>query len=432
MGLITTSAPLALDGGPKAVTLPFRDRWEAVGEDEIAAVTALLEGVRAGRRGWYDILDQFEQEFAAFVGTRFALAHCNGTATLHAALFAAGVTAGDEVVVPSYTWHATISPILHCGGTPVYCDIDRRTFTADPADVEARITPRTRAIVVTHIFGNPARMDTLRAVAERHGVLLIEDASHAHGATYGGTSVGAIGDIGCFSLQASKAVSAVEGGMATTKDPDLYDRMLVLGHYGRIQKKLATERFRELHDIGLGVKYRANPLGMAMAQAQLRRLPEVNARRNAWFAGLNGLLADLPGFAPQQVYPEAGRGGLLRYTGAFDPAVTGVPTPAILKALIAEGVNCQPGITPFGYGRMHLEPAFSDFPFAGLGGPWGAPGGDGRRACPAGSLPASEWLAANAFWMNTPVDPAPELIEQVSDAFHKVVANVDRLRVGQE
>lgn len=430
MAGISISSPLALDGGPKAVTLPFRDRWEMVGDDEIAAVTELLEGVRAGRRGWYDILDQFEQEFAAFVGTRFALAHCNGTATLHAAVFAAGVKAGDEVIVPSYTWHATISPILHCGGTPVFCDIDRSTFTSDPLDVAARITPRTRAIIVTHIFGNPARMDALCAIADRHGVLLIEDASHAHGATYGGRSVGAIGQIGCFSLQASKAVSAAEGGMATTNDPDLYDRMLVLGHYGRIQKKLATERFRDLHDIGLGVKYRANPLGLAMAQAQLRRLPALNARRNAWFARLNGLLADLPGFAPQQVYPDAVRGGLLLYTGAFDPAVTGVPTPAILKALIAEGVNCQPGITPFGYGRMHLEPAFSDFPYAGLGGPWGAQDGDGRRACPAGSLPVSEWLAANAFWMNTPVDPAPELIEQVSAAFHKVINNADHLRGG--
>ncbi|MGI8916063.1 MAG: hypothetical protein ACR2JY_20200 [Chloroflexota bacterium] len=106
-----------------------------------------------------------------------------------------------------------------------------------------------------------------------------------------------------------------------------------------------------------------------------------------------------------------------------------MPTPAILKALIAEGINCQPGITPFGYGRMHLEPTLSTFPFGDLGGPWGAPGGDGRHVFPAGSLPNSEWLAANAFWMNTLVDPAPELLEQVGLAFHKVLTNVNRLSV---
>jgi dTDP-4-amino-4,6-dideoxygalactose transaminase len=386
-----------------------------------------MEGVRQGRHGWYEILDTFESEFAAFAGTRYALAHANGTATLHAAMFAAGVKAGDEVIVPSYTWHATISPILHCGGTPVYCDIDPATFTADPADIERKVTPRTRAIVVTHIFGNPARMDEIVAIGQRHGVAVIEDASHAHGATYDGRAVGSLGQAGCFSLQASKALAAVEGGMATTDDGDLFDRMLVLGHYGRIGKKRTGERYRDLHDIGLGVKYRANPLGMAMARVQLRRLPEVNARRTAWFAHLNRALADLEGFRPQAVYPKAVRGGLLLYTGAFDPAVTGVPTPAILKALIAEGVDCQPGITPFGYGRMHLEPVFSTFPFEGFGGHWGSAGGDGRRPFLPGSLPRSEWLAANAFWMNTLVDPEPELVEQVAVAFHKVLRNADRL-----
>jgi len=426
--VVRIDEPLAIEGGPKAVQLPFVDRWEAVGDDEIAAVTALMTAVREKRRGWYDILDEFEAEFASFVGTRYALAHSNGTATIHAAIFAAGVRSGDEVVVPSYTWHASITPILHCGGTPVYCDIDPLTFTADPADIERKISPRTKAIVVTHVFGNPAKMDDIVSIARAHGLVVIEDASHAHGATYDGAAVGSLGDIGCFSLQASKSVSAVEGGMATTSDPNLYDQMLVLGHYGRIQKKLATDAFRDLHDVGLGVKYRANPLGVAMAQAQLRRLPELNEKRLAWFDRLNAALTDLRGFRPQQVYPKAQRGGLLLYTGMFDPDITGIPTPTILKALIAEGIDCQPGITPFGYGQMHREPALSDFSFAGFGGPWGSAGGDNRRVYPAGSLPASERLHANAFWMQTLVDPSPELLDQVSLAFHKVMRNLDRLR----
>lgn len=420
--------PLAITGGPRAVTLPFEDRWHVISDAEITAVISLLEGVRQGRRNWYDVLDEFEVEFARVVGTSYALAHCNGTAALHAALFAAGIKAGDQVIVPSYTWHASITPILHCGGTPIYCDVDPRTFTADPADIELKVTSRTRAIVVTHVFGNPAKMDDIMAIARRHNLLVIEDASHAHGASYRGQAVGALGHVGCFSLQASKAVTAIEGGIATTSDPDLYDRMLVLGHYGRIQKKLATDAYRAVHDIGLGLKYRANPLGIALAQVQLRRLPELNAKRRAWFERLNRTLADLPGFHPQRSYPEAARGGLLLYTGVFDPAVTGVPTAAILQALIAEGVDCQPGITPYGYGRMHREPILSDFPLTSFGGPWGAPGGDSRKVFPEGSLPVSEWLHANAFWMRTLVDPAPELIDQVGTAFHKVFRHRDRLR----
>jgi len=424
---ISIEEPLALEGGPKSVTLPFQDRWDVVSDAEIAAVAELMQGVRTGSRGWYDVLDRFETEFAEFVGTTYALAHCNGTATLHAAIFAAGVRAGDEVIVPSYTWHASITPILHCGGTPIYCDVDPATFTADPADVERKITARTKAIVVTHVFGNPAKMDEIVAVAGRHGLIVVEDASHAHGARYDGKLVGSMGQVGCFSLQASKAMAAVEGGVATTDDPDLYDRMLVLGHYGRIQKKLATDQYRAVHDVGLGLKYRANPLGIAMAQAQLRRLPALNEKRRGWFARLDAALADLRGFHPQQTYPKAVRGGLLLYTGVFDPEITGVPTPAILKALIAEGVDCQPGITPYGYGRMHREPILSDFPFDTFGGPWGAPGGDNRRVYPEGWLPVSERLHANAFWMHTLVDPAPELIDQVSAAFHKVMRNLDRL-----
>jgi perosamine synthetase len=147
-----------LGDGPRAVTSPFPDHRETVGDVEISAVADLMRAGRAGSRGWYDVLDEFEKEFADFVGTRYALARCNGMATLHAAVFAAGVKPGDEVIVSSYTWHTSIAPILHCGGAPIYCDIDPVTFTADPADIARKVSARTRAIIVTHVFGNPAKM----------------------------------------------------------------------------------------------------------------------------------------------------------------------------------------------------------------------------------------------------------------------------------
>ncbi len=414
---------LALLDGPKTVTVPPGDRWQTISDAERAAVDEALRG-----RDLYAPTPLFEQEFREFVGTKYALALCNGTAALHSALFAAGVRAGDEVIVPSYTWHASITPILHCGGTPVFCEVDPDTWTADAADVARRITPRTRAVVVTHVLGNPAEMDAIEAVTKPRGIVVIEDASHAHGATYDGRPVGSIGDVGCFSLQGSKAVTAIEGGMAATDDTDLYERMVVLGRYGQIEQLLVTDRYRDLHNIGLGIKYRPHPLGMAMARVQLRRLPDLNARRRRWFAQLDAALDALPGLAPQRVYPKAERGGLLLYSGKIMPDDLGVPLATFRRALAAEGVPTTPGITPFGYGKMHLEPVFTDFPFDGFGGPWGSPGGDPRRPQPRGSLPVTEALADQIFWLTTPVDPDPAWLEQVIAAFQKVVDQAPRLR----
>ena len=423
--MVRTEERLAVDGGPRAVTLPPGDRWQTITEAEITAVTETMRS-----RSVYAPTDQFEREFAAFVGTKHALALCNGTATIHSALFAAGVRAGDEVIVPSYTWHASITPILHCGGTPVFCEVDPQTYTADAADIRRRITPRTKAVLVTHVLGNPAEMDAILAVTRPRGITVIEDASHAHGGSYDGTPVGALGHIGCFSLQASKAVSAIEGGVASTNDTDLYEKMVVLGRYGSIQQLLVTERYRELHNIGLGVKYRPNPLGMAMARVQLQRLPELNARRRAWFARLDAALSELPGIVPQQVYPKAERGGLLLYAGKIVPEELGLPEMALepfRQALAAEGVPMTPGITPFGYGKMHAEPLFLDYSFEGLGGPWGSPDGDTRRPQPRGNLPITERLADQVFWLTTPVDPDPAWLEQIAAAFRKVVEQAPRV-----
>jgi dTDP-4-amino-4,6-dideoxygalactose transaminase len=427
MMAIGSEAILALEGGPKAVTVPNVDRWERISDREIGAVTALLRrgGESMGRV--YEEIETFEEAFCAFTGARFALAQCNGTSTLHSAIFAAGVRPGDEVLVPSYTWHASVTPVLHCGGTPVFCEIDPKTHTLDPADAERRITPRTRAVVVTHVYGNPAKMDAFMELGRRHNIIVIEDASHAHGATFAGQQVGTIGHIGCFSMQGSKAVTGIEAGVATTNDVDLYERMLVLGHYGRIQRKLVTDRYRDLHDIGLGVKYRANPMALAMARVQLERLPELNERRRATFAFYDQALGEIPGIHPVEIYPESVRGGLLQYTATYDEREVGAPLSAILPALVAEGVTTQPTITPLGYGTMHLEPVFNDFPFDDFGGPWGAPGLVNRRVMKPGSLPISEEIARRVFWLPAFVDPEPGLLEQYVEAFRKVVVNAHRL-----
>jgi len=418
---------LALEGGPRAITVAHVDHYPQITEEEIAAVVDTMRKGQISIGDGSGIIGELEENFKRMVGTRYALAQCNGTSCLHSAFFAAGIGFGDEAIVPSYTWHASISPILHCGGTPIFCDIDPRTHTADPKDIKRKITPRTKAIAVTHVYGNIAEMDAIMEIARERSLIVIEDASHAHGGTYDGKPVGSIGHIGCFSLQGSKPVTGGEAGITTTDDTELYERILILGHYGRIHKALVTDKYRDLHSIGLGIKYRAHPLACAMAKVQLKRLPELNEKRRKSFAILDEGLRQVPGIHPVEVLPKAVRGGLLAYTATYDANVVGASLFAFLTALRAEGCATAPTITPFGYGRMHLEPVFTDFPFDGLGGPWGSPGGDNRKRHAEGSLPVSEKVAASVFWLPVFTDPEPGLLDQYIEAVAKVAHNARRL-----
>ena len=162
-------------------------------------------------------------------------------------------------------------------------------------------------------------------------------------------------------------------------------------------------------------------------RAQLRRLPELNERRLAWFDRLDRLLEPVKGVHPQKVCPKATRGGLLLYTGCIDLDEIGAPVSAVLKALVAEGVGTQPTITPYGYGVMHLEPLFNDFPFDDLGGPWADLPPASRRRMVPGSLPISERVHDTCFWLTTPVDPSAEWVEQIAEAFRKVASHGERL-----
>ena len=233
------------------------------------------------------VVMRFERAFARAVGTKHAAVFSNGTSAIEAAVFALGIGEGDEIIAPSYTIHSTFSAALALGAAVRFADIDLTTLTIDPPRIESLIGPRTKAIIVVHIWGNPTNMDQVLEIARRHNLKVIEDCSHAHGALWKGRPVGSLGDIGVFSLQGAKPVAAGEGGVAVTDSPLLLDRMLAYGHQGRrVSGTLELAEPSAFFPVtGFGRKCRAHPLGIALAEIDLKWLRRRNAMlRVCWDA----------------------------------------------------------------------------------------------------------------------------------------------------
>lgn len=423
-----TAAKLAIEGGPKTVTIEAVDRWRRIGEEEIALVTEMLRREEISMAGG-GVMAEFEREFAAYHGVEYALSQCNGTSCMHAAYFAAGVGPGDEVIVPSYTWGNMVSPILHTNGTPVFCEIDPHTLNADPEDIRKRITPRTKAICIVHIWGNVADMDSIMEIANQHNLIVIEDCSHAHGAEHRGCKVGTIGHIGCFSLQGSKCVVAGEGGAIITNDTELYERILILGHQGRAARDLVTDKYKFLGDMGLGWKYRAHPLAMGIAKIQLRKLDEVNAKRAEVFQHLDEGLRNLPGIEVLSSYPGTKRGGFYGYRLLYHPEqLGGLSRSKFIEALQAEGVpadSCR-------YSLQHLRPIFQNYDFYGKGCPFRCPHTVPREPYRLGDLPITENIYERLIALPVFTEPPEGLLDEYVEAFRKVTSAAERLLELQE
>ncbi|HEY2359560.1 MAG TPA: DegT/DnrJ/EryC1/StrS family aminotransferase [Candidatus Angelobacter sp.] len=329
---------LAIFGGPRAVRSEYKESWRQVRRSDLNPILAAArDDINTEAKGEGPIAE-FERQFAQLTGSQYALAMNSGTAALHSAYFALEVKPSTEVIVPGYTFFATAAPILQCGGRPVFCDVDPETLVANPDDVERRITARTRAICVVHLWGNPAPMDRFAEIARRHNLGLIEDCSHAHGALYRNRAVGSWGDIGCFSLQGPKAVSGGEAGIAVTDNPVLFDRMLALGQYGRLKAGQAKNTF-DTDYLSLGVKYRPHLYGIMLATGSLSRLPELNRRRQRNYDILCEELADCEAVQPIKTLPEAVRGGFLEFIVRYSPEKAGNwKSSEFLQAAQAEGV----------------------------------------------------------------------------------------------
>ncbi|MDD3213784.1 MAG: DegT/DnrJ/EryC1/StrS family aminotransferase [Eubacteriales bacterium] len=405
---------LALLGGSKAVTLSYEAlaTRPLVTPEAKAAVNALLD---KGEISMSPTVRAFERAFADYVGAKYAVAMNNGTSTLDSALFALSVAPGDEVLVPSYTFWATVAPIIAQHATPVFVEADPETFCIDVADMERKLTPKTKAIMVVHVWGNPADMDAVTAFAKKHHLGVIEDCSHAHGASYGGRKVGVLGDVGCFSLQGSKPLVAGEGGILVTNSREVYERAVTLGHYELINALPEDSTYRQYALTGMGHKYRAHPLGIAIAACELKTLDERNAIREKNALRLEKGVRDIPFLKAQRVYPGAKRIYSYQYMRYLPELAQGVSIFGYTRALHAEGVAC--GLC--GYGRLHLAPLFTQ------GGPYGDCGGVHTSA----PMPVTEKLGQNTF-LGAPrfENDCPELVDQYIAAYRKVAENLPALK----
>lgn len=252
--------------------------------------------VEALRSSWISstghFVDRFEKEFAAFSGTRAAISVSNGTAALHLMLATLQVSPGDEVVVPSLTFIATANAVSYMGAKPVFADVDPATWCLDPAAVEACISPRTRGIIAVHLYGHPADMDAINAIAASHGLWVLEDAAQAHGARYKGRAVGSLSTAGTFSFHGNKIIASGEGGAVTLDDPALESRARLLRGQG-------MDPGRRYYFPVIGYNFRLTNVACAILCAQMERTQQMIARRRRVFELYRARLAGVPGIAFQ-------------------------------------------------------------------------------------------------------------------------------------
>jgi perosamine synthetase len=360
---------LALLGGAPAVTAEHGPvcGWPRLDD---ADEQAILRVLRDGNLSTHPVTRELERDYAAFAGRNHALAHNNGTAALLAAFFALDLAPGDEILVPTATFWASVLPMCWLGLVPVFCNSESDRLGIDPADMERKISDRTRAVVVVHLWGMPAKMSEILALAKRHHLKIIEDASHTHGARWRDRPCGSLGDISVFSLQGDKLAPAGEGGVLLCDDYAYYERAVCLGDITRIvELQTAARRFAAT---SFGIKTRMAPLSAALARSQLAKLAAHNAQRNQNHRYLSQALEGL-GFATflppahiHRVYFEF----IVRHQDAS------IPLELLVRALQAEG--CRVALPR--YPLVHEQPFFSEGHCARLARICGIPDHPGYRA----------------------------------------------------
>lgn len=408
--------------------------WPIVTEEDEQAI---LDVIRAGATSRIDITQKFETEYANWVGSRYALGYCNGTASLLGAMWACGVGAGDEIIAPGMTYWATAAPALSLGATVNFADIDPNTLCINPADIPHRISPRTKAIVVVHYAGHPCDMDAIMAIARKHNIKVIEDVSHAHGSLYKNRHCGTFGDVGAMSMMGGKSFAIGEAGMLVTDNREIYERAIAFGHYERTggpsrfaQSEAAVhgelEKFKGL-PIG-GYKHRMNQTCSAMGRVQLkhypRRIAEIQAAMNRFWDLLDGV----PGIKAHRPAENSGMtmGGWYYPRGLYNAQeLGGLSCARFCEAVRAEGVvAAQPGANM----PLHIHAVFHQADLFNQGKPTSIAFGQRDVRQGPGTLPVTESIAEISFGVPWFKHDWAQSIEQYAAAYRKVAENADQLR----
>ena len=241
--------------------------------------------------GYPTFVEEFEKSFAKFIGKKNGLTFCNGTSSIEAAIYALDLEPSSEILITSSTFHASIGPIVNLKYIPKFVDIDNETLTIDCEDLESKINEKTKALIIVHPWGNPCNMDKLVEIVKKNNLKLIEDCSHAHGASYNKQKVGSFGDISCFSLQGNKAIAAGEGGICVTDNNLYFLRMSIYGHFNRHQINMdQLKEFNKFSKTGISKKLRAHPLGIALAKVDFDNLLTMNKYRLNVYEKIDNIL----------------------------------------------------------------------------------------------------------------------------------------------
>lgn len=275
------------------MNIPYGRQY--IDEEDIQAVVDVLKSdyLTTG-----PAVQNFEKAVADYVGAKYAVAIANGTAALHAACYAAGIGEGDEVITTPITFAASANCVLYCGGKPVFADIKKDTYNIDPEDIRRKITPRTKAIIAVHYTGQPCEMDEIRTIAKEHNLLVIEDAAHALGADYKGKKIGSISDMTTFSFHPVKHITTGEGGMITTNDEKLYQKLLLFRSHGITRNEALMTKNEGgwyYQQLDLGYNYRITDLQCALGVSQMKKLDMFVARRRQLVERYNTELSAVDG-----------------------------------------------------------------------------------------------------------------------------------------
>lgn len=435
--MTSKASKLALFGGPKSVTKEPGDlfTWPIVTKEDEEAV---LEVLRRGAMSGNDVSKKFEAEFAEWMGVKHALTFCNGTASLFAALWACGVGAGDEIICPSLTYWASTCGALTLGASVNFADSDPNTLCIDPGDIEHRIGPRTKVIVVVHYAGHPCDMDPIMAIARRHGVKVIEDVSHAQGGLYKGRKLGAIGDIGAMSMMSGKSFACGEAGMMVTDNRLLFERCVALGHYERTglpsrfnaaDSQITEPELTPFAGLPLFlVKHRINQTCSAMGRVQLKYYLERIARIQTALNRFWDLLEGVPGLHAIRPPRDSGStmGGWYYPQGAYRAAeLGGLPVERFCEAVRAEGVLLCNAAAQM---PLHLHKVFHGADLFRQGQPTMIAFGQRDVRQGPGSLPVAENARQTTFTIPWFKFDRPEFIREYATAYRKVAEHAAELR----